>query len=152
MQQVLHLVLVGINAFPVSRTPCPSLTPELLVLLQDLLALRAQMSGQVNVEVDAAPQVDLAKMMEEIREHYEGIAAKNRKDLDHWYQTKVRAAESVLSESTVHSGRLMTSLPDITFSHPVGGHQQRGGHRGGVTAVVRAAGEGGEDAAAGPRD
>lgn len=60
--------------------------------MQDLLAVRDQMSGQVNVEVDATPQVDLTKVMEEMREHYEGIAAKNRKELDHWYQAKVRAA------------------------------------------------------------
>lgn len=47
------------------------------------------MSGQVNVEVEATPQTDLAKLMEDIREHYEGIANKNRKELDNWYQAKV---------------------------------------------------------------
>lgn len=50
------------------------------------------MSGQVNVEVETGPQVDLTKVMEEIREHYEGITAKNRKELEQWHQTKVSHA------------------------------------------------------------
>ena len=57
---------------------------------QDLLALGAQMGVQVNMEVDAAPQRDLTAVMADIREHCETTANKNRKDLEAWFQSKVR--------------------------------------------------------------
>lgn len=52
--------------------------------------MRNQMSGQINVEVDAAPQQDLSSVMAEIRDQYETVAAKNNKELENWFQSKVR--------------------------------------------------------------
>lgn len=59
--------------------------------------LRSQIGGQVNVAVDACPSTDLNQVMTEIRDHYESVITKNRKDLDLWYQKKVRGEVATLA-------------------------------------------------------
>uniref|UniRef100_A0AAV2KGQ0 IF rod domain-containing protein n=1 Tax=Knipowitschia caucasica TaxID=637954 RepID=A0AAV2KGQ0_KNICA len=78
---------------------------------EDLLGMRSQMSGQVNVEVDAAPQQDLSKIMEEIREHYEAVAAKNRKELEGWYQNKTEDLSRAVEDQTQE---MQTTKSEIT--------------------------------------
>ena len=46
--------------------------------------------GQVIVGVDAPPGEDLNAKLQEIREYYEQVTAKNRKDQETWFDSKVR--------------------------------------------------------------
>lgn len=47
------------------------------------------MAGQVNVEMDATPGIDLTRVLAEMREQYEAMAEKNRRDAEAWFFSKV---------------------------------------------------------------
>ncbi|XP_062243034.1 keratin, type I cytoskeletal 19-like [Platichthys flesus] len=68
---------------------------------EELAAMRNQMNtSSVNVEVDAKPQADLSAVMDEIRSQYEGIAEKNRREMDAWYKVKFDELNKQVSTST----------------------------------------------------
>ncbi|KAF0037744.1 keratin 98 [Scophthalmus maximus] len=77
---------------------------------EELVLLRSQMGGQVNVAVDASPSPDLNKVMTEIREYYEGVIGKNRKELESWYQNKISAVEQ---DVITHTEVLVSSRTEI---------------------------------------
>ncbi|XP_056262291.1 keratin, type I cytoskeletal 13-like isoform X3 [Pseudoliparis swirei] len=101
-----------------------TLTEELLSMKknheEDLLAMRTQMSGQVNVEVDAAPHNDLNKMIEDLREQYEAMNAKTNRELEAWYQSKsemlsqeVLTAEVTMKATTSDVKTVKTQLQSL---------------------------------------
>lgn len=72
-------------------------------------------SNSVNVEVDAKPQRDIAAVMEEIRSQYEGVAEKNRKDMEAWYKGKVRRHYQIpVSCRCISQNRFSTNLRTLS--------------------------------------
>ncbi|NWU88755.1 K1C19 protein, partial [Upupa epops] len=78
---------------------------------EEMSALRAQVTGQVNVELDSAPGIDLSKILADMRDQYEHLAEKNRKDAEAWFHTKT---EELNREVAVNTEQLQSSRTEVT--------------------------------------
>ncbi|XP_053714215.1 keratin, type I cytoskeletal 13-like [Synchiropus splendidus] len=97
------------------------LREELIILKrnhqEEMALLQSQMGGQVNVSVDASPSPDLNEAMKEIREHYESSIAKNRRDLEAWYQNKVAGLEAEVTTQTEVLSTTRTEIKDLKSTY-----------------------------------
>ncbi|XP_010633781.1 keratin, type I cytoskeletal 15 isoform X2 [Fukomys damarensis] len=78
---------------------------------EEMKEFSSQLAGQVNVEMDAAPGVDLTRMLAEMREQYEAIAEKNRRDAEAWFFSKT---EELNKEVASNTEMIQTSKTEIT--------------------------------------
>ncbi|XP_019362091.1 PREDICTED: keratin, type I cytoskeletal 14-like isoform X2 [Gavialis gangeticus] len=74
---------------------------------EEMNALRSQVSGEITVEMDAAPGVDLTKILAEMREQYEHLADKNRREAEQWFfkQTEELNKEVAINTEQLQSGK-----------------------------------------------
>ncbi|XP_020828455.2 LOW QUALITY PROTEIN: keratin, type I cuticular Ha6-like [Phascolarctos cinereus] len=81
-----------------------SLKEELLCLKknheEEVSILRGQLGDRLNVEVDAAPPVDLNKILNDMRCQYEALVENNRRDVENWFTTQTEELnQQVVSSS-----------------------------------------------------
>ncbi|XP_053425734.1 keratin, type I cytoskeletal 14 [Nycticebus coucang] len=74
---------------------------------EEMNSLRGHVGGDVNVEMDAAPGVDLSRILNEMRDQYEKIAEKNRKEAEDWFFSKTEELnrEVATNSELVQSGK-----------------------------------------------
>uniref|UniRef100_A0A670ZL88 Keratin, type I cytoskeletal 19 n=1 Tax=Pseudonaja textilis TaxID=8673 RepID=A0A670ZL88_PSETE len=78
---------------------------------EEMSALSGQLGGQVSVEVDSVPGIDLTKILADMRDQYELLAEKNRRDAEAWFSSKT---EELNKEVAINTEQLQTSKTEIT--------------------------------------
>ncbi|XP_073428785.1 keratin, type I cytoskeletal 19-like isoform X2 [Dendrobates tinctorius] len=72
---------------------------------------KQQAAGTVNVELDAAPGVDLLKAINDLREQYEHVAEKNRREAEAWFLGQV---ESLQNEVVTNTQQVQSNKSEST--------------------------------------
>nr|DBA22311.1 TPA: hypothetical protein GDO54_013349 [Pyxicephalus adspersus] len=93
-----------------------SLKEEILYLKknheEEMKALRGQ-KGEINVEMDAAPGVDLSRLLNDMRNQYEEIAEQNRRKAEEWFREKSAELNKEISHSSEMVESHKTQLSDL---------------------------------------
>ncbi|XP_056367837.1 keratin, type I cytoskeletal 16-like [Oenanthe melanoleuca] len=81
-----------------------SLKDELIALKrnheEEMRQLQSQTGGDVSVEVNAAPGEDLTKILNDLRDEYEQIIEKNRREVEQWYEVKIQEVNQQVTSSS----------------------------------------------------
>ncbi|KAM4622267.1 uncharacterized protein O3C94_020085 [Discoglossus pictus] len=80
---------------------------------EEVCALRAQMGARVNVEVNAAPSVDLNKSLAEIREQYENLMERNMREVESMFQQRSAELNREVSSDAEQLSAARNELIDL---------------------------------------
>nr|XP_031541852.1 keratin, type I cuticular Ha6 isoform X2 [Vicugna pacos]XP_031541853.1 keratin, type I cuticular Ha6 isoform X2 [Vicugna pacos]XP_031541854.1 keratin, type I cuticular Ha6 isoform X2 [Vicugna pacos] len=94
-----------------------SLKEELMCLKknheEEVNTLRCQLGDRLNVEVDAAPPVDLNKILDEMRCQYEALVENNRRDVEAWFNTQTEELNQQVVSSSEQLQCCQTELIEL---------------------------------------
>ncbi|XP_006774421.1 PREDICTED: keratin, type I cytoskeletal 39 [Myotis davidii] len=101
LQRILNALTLG-KADLEARVQ--SLKEELLCLKSDhekeANSLQSQLGDRLNIEVTAAPSVDLNRVLQEMRCQYESIMETNRRDVEQWFNTQMEELNQQVETSS----------------------------------------------------
>ncbi|KGL80837.1 Keratin, type I cytoskeletal 42, partial [Tinamus guttatus] len=85
------------------ETQYESLKEELIYLKknheEEMRGLQTQTGGDVNVEVNATPGINLMEKLNEMRFEYERLIENNRREVESWYETKIEEVNQQVHSS-----------------------------------------------------
>ncbi|XP_077316000.1 keratin, type I cytoskeletal 12-like [Lithobates pipiens] len=97
-----------------------SLTEELLYLkknhAEEIGSLAGGETGQVTVEMNAAPGIDLTKILNDMREQYEAMAEKNRKEAEAQFLQQSNELKKEISAGVAEVQTKSTEITDLKRS------------------------------------
>uniref|UniRef100_A0A803SQT9 Keratin 36 n=1 Tax=Anolis carolinensis TaxID=28377 RepID=A0A803SQT9_ANOCA len=80
---------------------------------EELKSFRGASSGDVSVEMDAAPGVDLTKLLNSMRSQYEELAEKNRQEAEDQFNKQVGALRQEISANVDQLSTGKTEITDL---------------------------------------
>ncbi|CAH2302561.1 keratin, type I cytoskeletal 19 [Pelobates cultripes] len=84
---------------------------------EEMNSLRSQLGARVNVEVNAAPAVDLNRVLSEIRDQYETLVEKNRKEAENWYINKSEELNRQVTSSAQQLQTVNTEIIELRHTY-----------------------------------
>ncbi|XP_075701234.1 keratin, type I cytoskeletal 19-like [Rhinoderma darwinii] len=83
---------------------------------EEVGVIRQQVGGTVNVEMDAAPAVDLSKILDDMRVQCESVVEKIRKEAKDHYETQVETIHVQIGSSTTELENARVTITELQRS------------------------------------
>ncbi|XP_006214350.2 keratin, type I cytoskeletal 26 [Vicugna pacos] len=96
---------------------CDALSEELMYLKknheEEMKALQRAAGGNVNVEIHAAPGVDLTVLLNNMRAEYQDLAEQTRKDAEAWFNKKSTSLQQQISDDAGEAAAARNELMEL---------------------------------------